>query len=98
MKKLLIALLALGTLSYVPVAEAGCGKKKPCKKEKPCAAKQCTTRIEERGRCKVPVSMPGQKDKIEKVEITTCTYETQTERPFVEYGPAECIVNDGDNE
>lgn len=100
MKKLLIALLALGTLSYVPVAEARCGKKESCKKVKPCAEKQCKTRIEERGRCMIPTTLPAEMEEIKYVEITTCTHETETERPFTKRGPAKCIVKDNgmDNE
>ena len=45
MKKLLIALLALGALSFAPVVEAGRNRacEKPCKKEKACK-KECKKR------------------------------------------------------
>ena len=87
MKKLLIALLALGTLSIVPTAEAGrrgCGKEKTCHApkacEKPCAPK-CNTVVEERivyEPCTKMIEVEGQCPHTICKKVTTC--ETESKR------------------
>lgn len=94
MKKLLIALLALGTLSYVPVAEAGYRKEKSCKKEKPCKD-NCTKSVKKVGTRYEKVMVPGKRPVHQFEETTTCT--TTKVRPFEECGEPVCAI-DGDNE
>lgn len=83
MKKLLIALLALGTLSFVP-AEAGsrvkgnCAVKKSC--NKPCAKPACTTRVEKQivqRPCKKYVLATGTCDFEQCKTITECVTDSE---------------------
>ena len=81
MKKLLVALLALGVLSFAPTAEAGRNRRSgncaPCKKEKPCASPCAAPKREVKVRkwivqepCKRMVCLPGTCDH-EVCETTT---------------------------
>ena len=92
MKKLLIALLVLGTLSFVPSAEAARGRsaKKsdaPCKKEKPCD-KDCTTQTRKVGTRWEKVMVEGKRPVEMFEDVTTCT--TTKVRPFEECGEPVC--------
>jgi hypothetical protein len=85
MKKVLIVLLALGTLSVVPSAEAGCRKdrchkpKKSCKKscDKPECSTEVFTEIVQKP-CEKWVLVKGMCDHENCTKVTTCTTKSQT--------------------
>lgn len=88
MKKLLIALLALGTLSIVPTAEAGrrssagsCHKDRPCHVEKsckPCAPKCTTTERIETFTKPCQVLVPGECPHERCIKTTICETESES--------------------
>lgn len=95
MKKLLVALLALGVLSFAPTVEAGCNKKRcqpkkecktPCKKA--CAKTECTTKRVDKGtrQEKCMVTVPGVYDVTEYDIEEMCI----TRKPCEERGEPRC--------
>lgn len=91
MKKLLIALLALGALSFAPEAEARSKKEncEPCKMEKPKkSCEECTTVTVETGTSeqKCDKVMPAKRKVTHYEDITTCV----RKRPHYKVGEAYC--------
>ena len=94
MKKVLIALLALGTLSFAPSAEAGNGrrgyatKKSKNAPEKPCD--NCVTTTRHVGTSYKDVMVPGKQHVEHYEKETTCT--TSKIQSYSECGVPECAT------